>query len=110
MQPVKNLTAENQFTEPLFVGPGERYRFQCTEETATLDGLLTVQWAMWDGQSTPPTVDDDRWTDIAEWSVGSNPTTQVSDSGNAWFRCGIKTGDYVSGAADVLQSTDRVSI
>ena len=106
----KILTGENQFTNPMFVPRGYQYMFECTESTATLDALLTVQMVMYDGEDSQPGAADTRWADVSEFSAGSAAISRGSDYGNGWFRVGIKTGDWVSGQATIRTTMDRRSL
>jgi len=110
----KLVDAENEFTDPLFVAREERFLFECREYTTavltdSLDAVITIQWVLYDEELSRPADDDARWTDVEEYNAGSGDISHVSNAGNAWYRVGVKTGDYVQGVAELKVQTCRAA-
>lgn len=100
----KTITAENMWSEPIWIGPEERYIVEVKQSTATLSARFTTQHILIDGMSdiTKPNTADTRWTKYDEFDVvGADPVARVSEIGGGWFRTGVATGDYTSGQASV---------
>jgi len=85
----KTITAENQFTGWLFVDKKQRFSMNIA---GTFDATITMQKS-YDGGTT--TFDDE--------VTFTKPSNEVGlpQPESAWFRTGVKTGDFVSGTVEV---------
>ena len=80
------ITAQDTFTEPLDVGPGERVSISIdigTSTTATLQRKL----------------DGENWRDVQSWSANAEETYEGDEQ--CPIRLGVKSGNYGSGATTV---------
>lgn len=106
-----SLSAENTFTAPIFVPPGERLVVEAIESVVALVATTSIQKITVDSihdDPAPPDVADSRWSTTDTFV--QYPLHQVSAIGNAWFRVGIETGNWTSGTMAVKLSTSRESV
>jgi len=92
----QSVTAQNQFTNAIQVeGVGTQRTFTITvDEDAAGAATFTLQRSL--ESDTGP------WTDIQQWTADVTTTnTDGLDNQIAWYRLGVKTGDYVNGTHTV---------
>lgn len=82
-----SITAGNTFSDAIYIGRGQ-FAFSMTAGT----GTLHLQRAHKDVDETPGASD---WRDVDSWTADAeeNGTEPVG----AWYRAGLKTGNYTSG-------------
>lgn len=101
----KTITAQNQYTNPLYVPSGTSTSFMVTQKTTdpatSWVAKLTVQFLPDESGSNLPNVADSRWITVDSFDMTSTPVTKIGSGNMGWFRVGVATGDYISGNADI---------
>lgn len=85
----KSITAENTFTDWLFVDGGKRF-------SLNIDGIFSATVTLQKTYDGGVTIYDDEITFISPSNEISLPLAESAE-----YRIGVKTGNYVSGTVDV---------
>jgi len=93
----KTLAAEATYSDPMMIGTGQGVAYQVT--AANLIAAVSLQWALWDGDSAQPASDSSRWITFKEVAVDADGAAGTIDLPRCWVRIGIETGNYTSGTA-----------
>ena len=89
-----DITAENSFTNAIEVTGVDNQRVFTVTRGGTFTATVTLQRSL-DGDSGP-------WTDVATYTTAATVTFDDGlDNQIAWYRIGVKTGDYTSGTAEL---------
>ena len=85
----KTITAENQFTDWIFIDKNDRFTLNIK---GTFDATVTLQKSYDAGVTI--------WDDEVDFNSYSNETGKPQGQ-SAHFRVGVKTGNFTSGTVDV---------
>ena len=96
----RTITAQNQWTKPLYVPSGTYFSFSVVESDDPWVSRVSVQMIPDVDGINLPNDDDSRWTTVDQFDMTSNPVTKVGNGNMGWFRIGVAMGDYVSGEAE----------
>jgi len=95
------LSGNSQFTRPTLVGRGEVLQYEINETTPSFVSNVVVQWIIGGVDASQPVDRDTRWRTVKSMTVGSDGAAGVYDGGKAWYRIGIPSDGWTSGAAEV---------
>ncbi len=87
----RTVTAQNQFTDPIWVPKGDFDVSVYMTDSATVTLQRTID-DMSDGLMDPDTLSN--WRDADAWSESIEE--KGSSGAGAWYRVGVKTGGFIS--------------
>lgn len=89
-----SVTAENQFTSTIRITGAGTDRAFTIVRSGTWSATVTLQRSL--------TADTGPWTDVSTYTTNATISfNDALDNQVAWYRIGVKTGDYVSGTAEL---------
>lgn len=98
----QNLSADNTFTEPVFVTGTDGARVVDIVRSGTWSGTLTLQRSVGDIGN---------WVDVKTYTTnGTDAYNDGFDNSDIYYRVGFKTGDYTSGTAEIVLDYPNGSI
>ena len=98
-----SITAENTFTNAIRITGVEADRIFTIQAIGSFTATVTLQRSL-DSESGP-------WTDVETYTTSTIKTLDDSlDNQIAWYRIGVKTGDYTSGTVTATLTISSGSI